>query len=98
MHLNKVEMGFAMDQVHTSVVLFCAIIVTDPAPLGGGNRLVNLRSLMPQFPSLLVNLGPRAFRYSVLQEDIFHLVKLVQILFHVIQSLSCVAAGIVPSY
>ena len=61
MHLNKVEMRFAVDQVHTSVVLFCTIIVADPAPFGGGNRLVHLRSLMSQLPSLLVNLGPCAF-------------------------------------
>src|SRR5437879_4634808 len=61
MHFNKVEMRFAVDQVHTSVVLFCTIIVADPAPLGGGNRLVHLRSLMLQLPSLLVNLGPCVF-------------------------------------
>src|SRR5207302_7409531 len=92
MQLNKVEMRFTVDQVHTSVILFRMINVVDSAPFGGGNRLVHLRSLMSQLSLLLVNLGPCVFCYSVLQEDIFHLVKMVQILFHISQSLRCLAS------
>ena len=61
MHLNKVEMRFAIDQVHKLVVLFYIIMIEDPALLGGGNRLVDLRCLISQLPLLLVNLGPCAF-------------------------------------
>ena len=83
MHLDKVEMGFAMDWVHTSVVLLLVILVTDSASLGRGHTLVYLRSLTSQVLSFFINLGLGAFRYLKLQEDIFHLVESVQIILHI---------------
>ena len=72
-----------MDQVHTSLVLFFAIVVTDPAPVSGSHGPAHLRSLMLDLPLLLVNLGLCTLSYSKLQEDILHLMKLVQIMFHI---------------
>jgi len=83
MYLDKVERRFAMDQVHTSLVLFFAIVVTDPAPFTGSHGLAYLRSLMSYLPPLLVNLGQCTLSYSKLQEATFHPVKLVQIRFHI---------------
>ena len=83
MYLDKVEMRFAMDQVHTSLVLFFAILVTDPAPFRGSHGLARLRSLISYLPPLLVNLGQCTLSYSKLQEETFHSVKLVQIMFHI---------------
>src|ERR1700743_2756910 len=83
MYLDKVEMRFAMNQVHTSLVLFFAVAFTDPAPFRGGHGLAHLRSLMSYVPPLLVNLGQCTLSYSKLQEDTFHLVKLVEIIFHI---------------
>jgi len=83
MYLDKGEMRFAMDQVHTSLVLCFAIVVTDPAPFRGSHGLAHLRSLMSYLPPLLVNLGQCTLSYSKLQEDTFHPVKLVQLMFHI---------------
>jgi len=83
MYLDKVEMRFAMDQVHTSLVLIFAIVVTDPAPFRGTHGLAHLRSVMSYLPPLLVNLGQCTLSYSKLQEDTFHPLKLVQIMFHI---------------
>jgi len=83
MYLDKVEMRFAMDQVYTSLVLFFAIVVTDPAPFRWSHGLAQLRSLMWNLPPLLVNLGQCTLSYTKLQEDTFHPVKLVQIMFHI---------------
>jgi len=82
MYLDKVEMRLAMDQVHTLLVLFFAIVVTDLAPFRGSHGLADLRSLMSYLPPLLVNLGQYTLSYSKLQENTFHPVKLVQIMFH----------------
>ena len=46
MHLNKVEMGFRMDHVHTEVVLLIVIVFEAQAPLGRCHALVALGSLM----------------------------------------------------
>jgi len=75
-------MRFAMDQVHTSLVLFFAIVVTESAPFRGSHRLAHLRALMSYLLSLLVNLGQCTLGYSKLQEDTFHPLKLVQIMFN----------------
>jgi len=83
MYFDKVEMRFAIDQVHTSHVLFFTIVVTDPAPFRGSHGLPHLRSLMSYLPPLLVNLGQSTLSYSKLQEDTFHPVKFVQIMFHI---------------
>jgi len=83
MYLDKFEMRFALDQVHTWLVLFFEIIVTDPAPFRGSHVLAHQRSLMSYLPPLLVNLGQCKLSYSQLQEDTFHPVKLVQIMFHI---------------
>ena len=82
MHLNKVEMGFRMDHIHTEVILLIPIVLVAPAPLGRCHSQVALVSLMAWLLSLLVNLGPCSFRNSKLQEDIFHPVKLVKIFLH----------------
>jgi len=81
MYLDKVEMRFVRDQVHTSGVLFFAIVVTDLARLRGSHGLAHLRSLMSYLPLLLINLGQYTLSYSKLQDDTFHLVKLAQIMF-----------------
>ena len=83
MYPDKVEMRFAMDQVHGSLVVFFTIVVTDPAPFRGSHGLAHLCSLMLYLPLLLVNLGQCTLSYSKLQEDTFHPVKLVQIMFHI---------------
>jgi len=83
MYLDKVEIQFAMNQVHTSLVLFFAIVVMDSAPFRGSHGLAHLRSLISYLPPLLVNLGQCTLSYSKLQEDTFHSVKLVQIMFHI---------------
>ena len=64
MYLDKVGMLFAMDQVHTSLVLLFAIVITDPAPFRGSHALAHLRSLMLYLPPLLVNLGQSTLTYS----------------------------------
>ena len=46
MYLDKVEMQFAMDQVHIPLVVFLAIVVTDAAPFRGSHGLAHLHSLM----------------------------------------------------
>jgi len=91
MYPDKVEMGFAMDQVHMSLVLFFAIVVTDPVPFRGSHGLAHLRSLMSYLPPLLVNLGQCTLSYWKLQEDTFHPVKLVQIMFHISYGVRLVA-------
>ena len=91
MYLDKAEMRFAMDQVHTSLVLFFSVVVTDPAPFRGGHGLAHLRSLMSYLPPLLVNLGQCTLSYLKLQEDTFHLVQLVEIIFHISYGVRCVA-------
>jgi len=70
-----------MDRVHTLLMIFLVIVVTDPAPFRGSHRLAHLRSLMSYLPPLLVNLGQCMLSYSKLKEDTFHPVKLVQIMF-----------------
>ena len=92
MYLNKVEMAFCIDQVHTEVVLLIAIVFKAPAPLERCHSLVALRSLVSKLISLLVNLGPCSFRNSKLQEDIFHPVKLVKILVHIVNRLGGMAS------
>ena len=72
-----------MNHVHTQFVLFVTIVVTDAALLGWGLSLPNQGSLTSDLFSLLVNFGLCAFCHSKLQEDIFHPMKLVQIIFHV---------------
>jgi len=72
-----------MRQDHTSHVLFFAIVITDLAPFRGSHGRAHLRSLMLYLPLLLVNLGQCTLSYSKLQEDPFHHLKLVQIMFHI---------------
>jgi len=81
-----------MDQLHTSLVLFFAIVVTDPALFRGSHRLPHLRSLMSYLPPLLVNLGQYTLSYSKLQKDTFHPVKLGWIMFHISYGVRRVAA------
>src|ERR1700760_1540464 len=83
MYLDKVEMRFARNQVHTLLVLFFAVAFTDLALFRGGHGLAHLRSLMSYLPPLLVNFGQCALSYSKLQEDTFHLVQLLEIIFHI---------------
>ena len=89
MHLDKVEMGFAIDLAHALVVRVRAILVTDLAPRGRCHTFVYQRSLTSQLLSFLINLGLCAFRYWKLQEDIFHLVKSAQIILHTRHGLIC---------
>jgi len=51
--------------------------------LGWGHSLPYQGSLTSDLLALLVNFGLCAFCHSKLQEDIFHHMKLVQIIFHV---------------
>jgi len=46
MHLDKVEMGFRMDHVHTEVVPVMLSVVEAPAELGWCHSHVALGSLM----------------------------------------------------
>ena len=72
-----------MNHVHTQFILFVSIVIAHPAPLGWGHSLPYQGSLTSDLLSLLVKFGLCAFCHSKLQEDIFHPVKLVQIIFHV---------------
>ena len=92
MYLDKVEMRFAMNQVHTLLVVFFAVAFTDPAPFRGGHGLAHVRCLMSYLPPLLVYLGQCMLSYSKLQEDTFHLVKLVEIIFHISHGVRHVAS------
>ena len=92
MPLDEVEMWFGINHVHTQFVLFVAIVITDPAPLGWGRSLPHQASLPSDLLSLLVNLGLCAFSHSKLQEDILHPMKLVQIIFHVCYGVRRVAS------
>ena len=91
MYFNKVEMAFCIDQVHTEVVLLITIVFKAPAPLGLCHLLVAQCSLVSKLLLLLVNLDPYLFRSSKLQEDIFHPMKLVKILLHIVYRLGGVA-------
>jgi len=46
MHLNKVEMGFGMDHVHTEVIVLIKIVFEAPALLKRCHIVVALASLM----------------------------------------------------
>ena len=92
MHLNKVEMGFRMDNVDTELVLLIPIVFEAPAPLGRCHSHVALGSLMSKLLSLLVNLGPCSLRNATLQEDIFDPVKPVAIFLHIGYCLGGVAS------
>jgi len=83
MPLDEVEMCFAMKHVHTPFVLFVTIVVTDSAPLGYCYSLCYQGSLTSDLLLLVINFGLCVFCHSKLPEDIFHLMKLVQIIFHV---------------
>ena len=87
MHLNKIEIGFGIDQFHTLVVLFFMIVITDPAPLGSGPSLPDQGSLTAQLLAQLVSLLLRSFGYAKLQEDIFGLVEPHHVFFHIRYSL-----------
>jgi len=92
MYLDKVEMHFAMDQVHTSPMLLFAMIVTDPAPFRGSHGVAHLCSLIWYLPPLPVHLGKCMLSYSKLQEDTCHPMKLVQIMFLISYSVRCLAS------
>jgi len=81
MDLDKVEMQLAIDHVQMSLVLFFAILGTDPALFRGSHGLAHLRSMMPYLSPLLVKLGLCTLSDLKIQEDTFHPVKLVQIMF-----------------
>ena len=83
MHLDEVAMCFAMNHVNTQFVGFVTIVITDRAPLRWAHLLPYQGSLMSDLLSLVVNFGLCAFCHLKLQEDIFHPMKLVQIIFHV---------------
>ena len=87
MHLNKIEIGFGMDQFHTLVVLFFTIIVTNPAPLGWGHSLSDQGSLTAQLLAPLVSLLLCQFGYAKLPEDVFRLVEPRRVFFHIGYSL-----------
>jgi len=72
-----------MNHVHTQFILFVLIVVAHLAPLGWGHVLPYQGSLTSDLLSLLVNFGQCAFCHSKLQEDIFHPMKLVEIICHV---------------
>jgi len=72
-----------MNHVHTLLVLFVMIVVADPAPLGWGHSLRYQGSLTWDLLFLLVNFDLCAFCHSKVQEDIFHAMKQVQIIFHI---------------
>ena len=75
MYLDKVEMRFVMDQVHTSLVLLFTIVVTDLVLLRGSNGLAHVCSLMSYPPPLLVKLGQCTLSCLKLQETIIYLLK-----------------------
>jgi len=72
-----------MNHVHTQFVRFVTIVVTDSTPLGWGHSLSYKGSLTWGLLALRVNFGLCTFCLSKLQEDIFHSMKQVQIIFHV---------------
>ena len=92
MHLNKVEIRFRMYQFHTLIVLFCTIVVTDPAPLGWVHSLPDLDSLTTHLLAQLISLLLRPFGYAKLQEDVLPLVELRRIFFPIRYSLGCVTS------
>ena len=87
MHLNKIEIGFSIDQFYPLVVLFFTIVVTDRVPLGWGHSLPDQGSLTAQLLAQLVSLLLRPFAYAKLQEDVFRLVEPRCVFFHIRYSL-----------
>jgi len=83
MYLDKVEMCFTINQVDTSLELFCTIVFRDLRPGRARQRRADLHSLILYIPQWLINLGQCTLSYSKLLEDTFHLVKLVQIILHI---------------
>jgi len=81
-----------MYQFHRLVGLFFTIVVTDPAPLGWGHSLPHLGSLTTQLIAQLISVLLRPFGFAKLQEDVFRLVELRRILFHIRYSLGCVTS------
>jgi len=92
MYLDKVEMRLMISQVHTSLVLFFVIVVTDLVRFGGSHGLAPLRSLISYLRMLLVKLGQCMLSHSKPQEEAFHLVKLVETMFHISYGVICVAS------
>ena len=92
MPLNKIEIGFGIDQFHTLVVLFFMIVVTAPAPLGWGHSLPDQGFLTAQLLPQLVSLLLRPFGYAKLQEDVFGLVQPRRVFFHIRYSLRSVTS------
>ena len=92
MHLNKVEIRFGMYQFHTLVVLFCMIVMADPALLGWGHALPHLGSLTTQLLAQPISLLLCPFGYAKLLEDILRLVEQRRIFFHIRNSLGCVTS------
>jgi len=72
-----------MNQVYRQFVLFVTIIIRHPAPLAYGHSLSYQGSLTSNGLLLLVNLSLCALCNSKLQDNIFHPMKLLQIIFHV---------------
>jgi len=91
-HLNKVEIRFGMYHFHTLVILFFTIVVTDPAPFGGGDLIPHPGSLTTQLLAQLISLLLHPFGYAKLQEDVLRLVELRGIFFHIRYSLGCVTS------
>ena len=87
MHLDKIEIGFGIDQFHTLVVLFFTIVVTDPAPLGWGHSLPDQGSRTAQLLAQLFSLLLRPFGYAKLQDDVFRLVEPRRVFLHIRHSL-----------
>ena len=83
MHLNKIEIGFGIDQFHTLVLIFFTIVVMDLPQLGCGYSVHDQGSLTAQLLVQLVCLVLRSFGYAKLQEDIFHLVAPCRVFFQI---------------
>ena len=98
MYFDKVEMRFAMGRVHTSLVLFFAMVITDPAPFTLSHGLAHLRSLMLYLPPLLVNLDQCTLSYSKTPRRYLSSCEIGP--YNVQYKLRCQSCGfgIVPSY
>jgi len=72
-----------MAQVHRSLLLFIRVVVTEPVAFREGYELAHLGSLISYLLPFLVNIDLCTLSYSKLQEDTFHLEKLVEKIFHI---------------
>ena len=90
--LTKLKLDAKCRKTRTLVFLFITIVVRDPAPLGWVNSLPHWGSVTTQLLVQLISrlLGP--FGYAKLQQDVFHLLELSGIFFHIGYSLPFVTS------